>query len=52
MRFAPIDLSRIRAVSLKDRKNKVSIRDFAKTPSNGSFSEFISSLPNILTTYS
>ena len=48
MRFDPIDLSCIRTISLKDRKNKVNIRDFAKTPSNGSFSEFIGSLPNIL----
>lgn len=35
--------------SLSDRQNKVSIKDFAKTPrGNASFSDFFESLPGIL----
>lgn len=48
-KFPAIDLSTLRTMSIKDRKSKVSVRDFASPPIPGSgFDEFLRSLPNIL----
>ncbi|MBU4305251.1 MAG: hypothetical protein KJ893_06500 [Candidatus Omnitrophica bacterium] len=44
-----LDFTRLKTISLKKRKSKVSIKDFAKTASAGdTFSLFLDSLPNIL----
>ena len=48
-RFPRIDLKRVRTVSLKGRKSKVRMGDFAQTlPPKVTLSQFLSSLPNIL----
>ena len=48
MRFEPIPLD-VRTISLRDRKHKVQVEDFARPPRPGaSFRDFISSLPDIL----
>lgn len=44
----PIDLGRIKPQSLKKRKNKVSVDDFAVLPRGQSFAAFWQSLPHIL----
>ena len=48
--YKQIDLSRVRTVSIRKRKNKVLLRDFAKVfrPRKESFSSFLRSLPHIL----
>ena len=47
--FFPIDLSKVTTYPLSQRKNKVSIADFATPPKgNDVFSDFLDSLPNIL----
>ena len=43
-----IDLKKIKTYSIKERKNMVNTELFAKPFSNGTFSEFIQSLPKIL----
>lgn len=49
MKIEPIDLSRVKTSSIKTRKNKVHIKDFAKTYKPGeSIKEFMDGLPNIL----
>lgn len=49
-KFKQIDLSGVRTISIKNRKSKVSPKDFARVfdPTNGSFHDFTASLPNIL----
>src|SRR5260370_39585041 len=45
----PITLGAVHTYSLASRKNKVSVRDFAKAPAaNSSLAKFLDSLPNIL----
>jgi len=47
--FFPIDLNKVTTYPLSQRKNKVSIADFATPPKgNDVFSDFLDSLPNIL----
>jgi hypothetical protein len=47
--YKPVDLNRIKSFSLKERKSKVTVKDFANTcSSNSSFKDFLTSLPNIL----
>lgn len=48
MKFKPISSKGLKTYSIKDRKSKVSIDDFARLPKDGSFSDFLNSLPNIL----
>jgi len=49
MKFKPISSKGLKTYSIRDRKSKVSVTDFASLPSKGgSFSGFLSSLPNIL----
>ncbi|MGB9735435.1 MAG: hypothetical protein ACP5JP_04350 [bacterium] len=49
MKIEPIDLKRVKTSSIKTRKNKVNIKDFAKTYQRGSsVREFMDSLPKIL----
>ncbi|MCX7912980.1 MAG: hypothetical protein N2511_00180 [Thermodesulfovibrionales bacterium] len=49
MKFRPIDISKVKTYSLKDRRNKVSIGDhYGIYKKGGSFLDFISSLPNFL----
>ncbi len=49
MKFKPISPSRLRTYSLKTRKSKVSVHDFAMPVRQGkSFNDFLNSLPNIL----
>jgi hypothetical protein len=45
-----VDLSRVRTISIRKRKNKVKLSDFATVyrPRNGRFSSFVRSLPHIL----
>ncbi len=45
-----IDLSGIRTFSIKSRKSKVSLKQFAKVfdPASGTFAEFIDAMPHIL----
>lgn len=47
--YKPIDLSKLKTYSIKDRKNLVSVRQFAtpEAPLNG-FDKFISSMPKVL----
>jgi hypothetical protein len=49
-KYKQIDLKRIRTISIKSRKSKVSPKDFAKPIDGGtaSFREFVESLPDIL----
>jgi len=49
-RIKPIDLSKIKTSSIKKRRSKVRVSDFAKPLSKNDFKEFIDSLPNILET--
>lgn len=47
--YKPIDLSQIKTYSIKERKNLVSVKQFAKlAPPTGGFEQFISSLPDVL----
>lgn len=49
MKFKPISSKGLKTYSLKDRKSKVSVTDFASLPvKGGSFSDFLSTLPAIL----
>src|SRR3990167_397552 len=49
MKFKPISPSRLRTYSLKTRKSKVNVHDFAMPVRQGkSFNDFLNSLPNIL----
>ena len=49
MKYGPIDVSRVRAVSLKERPSKVSAADVGRTVSAGaSFDEWFDALPDIL----
>lgn len=44
-----IDLNKVKTYSIKKRKSKVAIKNFAKIPKSGtSFKDFLNSLPNIL----
>ncbi|HTX18747.1 MAG TPA: hypothetical protein VMG34_08810 [Bacteroidota bacterium] len=49
-RYTQADLSKIRTISIKTRKSKVTPKDFATPfdPSKGTFGEFIASMPRIL----
>src|SRR4051812_46717426 len=49
MKFPALDWSSIKTYSISERPNKVAVEDFATphTP-NGTFSEFLSHLPNFL----
>jgi hypothetical protein len=49
-RYKAIDLSKVKTISIKNRKSKVHLRDFAKPfdPRKGDFSLFLNSLPSIL----
>ncbi len=42
------DLSKIKTISIKSRKSKVSLKDFARPFNGGSFKDFADSLPDIL----
>lgn len=47
--YEPIDLSKIRTFSIKGRKSKSFLKQFAKSySSGGTFSDFLSTLPKIL----
>ena len=48
--YKQIDLGRVRTISIRTRKNKVRLRDFAKVyrPRKESFSSFVRSLPHFL----
>jgi hypothetical protein len=49
MKFEPLDFSKIRTYALKERANKVSLGDFAKTHQKGAgFSSYLDNLPNFL----
>lgn len=48
MKFKPISTRGLKTYSIKDRKSKVSVDEFARVPKGGSFSEFLSGLPDIL----
>ena len=48
-KIKPIDLSKIKTISIKNRKHKTKIKDFADLQKlSGDFNEFLESLPNIL----
>jgi hypothetical protein len=49
-RYPALDLSKVRTISIKSRKSKVQLGDFAKpfNPHKGSFGEYIRSLPRML----
>ncbi len=49
-KFTQADLSKVKTISMKSRRSKVQVRDFAKPfdPSAGRFGEFVKSLPRIL----
>jgi hypothetical protein len=49
-RFKRIDLSNVRTISIRERKSKIGVRDFAQLydPAKHSFSQFLDSLPSIL----
>ncbi len=50
-RYKQIDLSRIRTISIKSRKSKVQLKDFARVlrkPETARLKEFVDSLPRIL----
>lgn len=46
--YVPINLAKIKATSIKKRKNLVSVKQFAKTVEYRGFDKFLDSLPNIL----
>ena len=49
MKFKPLDANNIKTYSIKDRKSKVTIDDFATCPGKGaSMADFLAGLPNIL----
>ncbi len=49
MKIKPVDLSKLRTYSIKQRENKVKVKDFARVSQKGdSFSQFIDCLPTIL----
>ncbi len=48
-KFEPVNLKRVKTLSIKERKNKVKISSFASVSDAGdSFSQFLDSLPKIL----
>lgn len=49
-KYEKIDLSKVKTITIKNRKSKVNTAEFAKVfdPKTQSFSEFIDSLPEIL----
>ncbi len=49
-RYPSVDLRKIKTISIKKRKSKVRLQDFAKPfdPKTGTFKDFIDSLPKIL----
>jgi hypothetical protein len=48
-KYKKLDFSKVKKCSLKERKDKVSINDFAKVPeANLSFAQFLNNLPGIL----
>jgi hypothetical protein len=49
-RYPSVDLSKVKTISIKKRKSKVGLRDFARPfdPRKGSFAEYIRSFPRIL----
>ena len=49
MKFKPLDAKNIKTYSIKERKSKVTVDDFAACPNKGgSVSDFLGGLPNIL----
>lgn len=49
MKFKPLDAKNIKTYSIKDRKSKVTVDDFAACPEKGaSMADFLAGLPNIL----
>jgi len=49
MKIEPVDLSKLKTYSIKQRENKVRVKDFARVSQKGdSFNQFIGSLPAIL----
>jgi hypothetical protein len=49
-RYPSVDLSKVKTISIKNRKSKVRLGDFAKPfdPHKAAFKDYLSSLPNIL----
>jgi hypothetical protein len=49
-RYPTVDLSKVKTISIKKRKSKVGLTDFARPfdPRKGSFSQYLRSLPRIL----
>jgi len=49
-RYPAVDLAKIKTISIKDRKSKVRLKDFARPfdPRKGRFAGFMNSLPRIL----
>jgi len=48
MEFQHLDFTKVKFYSIKDRKSKVRVEDFARCEVTGSFSDFFSSIPTIL----
>ena len=49
MKFKPLSVKKLKTYSIKSRKSKVNISDFAKPAHAGkTFYDFLNSLPNIL----
>lgn len=49
MKFKPVSSSKLKTYSIKDRKSKVNVHDFAKPiKPDDTFNDFLNSLPNIL----
>jgi len=48
IKYRPLNLSRVKTISIANRKSKVRLNDFASVHKTDSFSDFIDSLPNIL----
>ena len=48
-KYKEIDVSKVRTISIENRKSKVKAQDFASThKKNSSFQTFLDSLPSIL----
>jgi len=48
-KYKPIDLNKVKTISIRKRKSKVKVKDFAKVTLKGEpFDKFLSSLPQIL----
>jgi hypothetical protein len=47
-KFPPFDFTQAKTYRLRDRKSKVTVRDFSSLPTGDRFSDFLQSIPNIL----